>query len=93
MAENVALPQGESSLATVHEPVLLYEVLHYLAPRPGGIYIDATFGGGGHTRAILEASAPDGRVLALDADPMAVARAEALAAHSGGRLVVRQGNF
>ncbi len=79
--------------ATVHEPVLLAEVLHYLAPAPGGRYIDATFGGGGHARAILEASAPGGRLLAIDADPAAVARAEALAARYPGRLVPCHGNF
>ncbi|MCX2727287.1 16S rRNA (cytosine(1402)-N(4))-methyltransferase RsmH [Thermomicrobium sp. 4228-Ro] len=78
---------------TVHEPVLLAEVLHYLAPCPGGRYVDATFGGGGHARAILEASAPDGRLLAIDADPAAVARAEALAARYPGRLVPCHGNF
>ncbi len=84
----------ESSLpVTVHEPVLLEEVLAYLVPRPGGRYIDATFGGGGHARAILEASSPDGTLLALDADPVAVARAEALAARYPGRLIPCRGNF
>ncbi len=43
-----------------HEPVLLQEVLAYLVPRPKGIYVDGTVGLAGHSRAILEASAPDG---------------------------------
>lgn len=76
-----------------HQPVMVAESLTLLKVRPGGRYIDATFGGGGHTRAILEASAPDGRVLALDADPAAVARGEALAQEVGPRLTVRHGNF
>jgi len=88
------LPEMDDHTAsTVHEPVLLAETLTYLAPRPGGRYIDATFGGGGHTRAILEASAPDGQLLAIDADPAAVARAEALAARFPGRLIPCHGNF
>ncbi len=57
--------------ATVHRPVLLKESLALLDVRPGRLYVDATFGGGGHTRALLEAGA---RVIALDQDPQAIAR-------------------
>ena len=76
-----------------HFPVLLHEAVAALAPRSGGRYLDGTFGGGGHSRAVLAASAPAGRVLALDADPAAVARGEVLRAEFGERLVVRQANF
>jgi len=83
----------EDPLSTTHEPVLLSAALTFLAPRDGGRYIDATFGGGGHSRAILEASAPGGQVLAIDADPVAVARARALAERYPGRLLPCHGNF
>jgi 16S rRNA (cytosine1402-N4)-methyltransferase len=57
--------------------VLLDEVLEALQPRDGGVYVDATFGGGGYSRAILVAAAC--RVIGIDRDPDAVARGEALA--------------
>ncbi len=76
-----------------HVPVLFDEALNLLRPRSGGRYIDATFGGGGHTVALLEQSAPDGQVMAIDADPDAIARARDLAALFPGRLTLTQGNF
>ncbi|MBF0273255.1 MAG: 16S rRNA (cytosine(1402)-N(4))-methyltransferase RsmH [Magnetococcales bacterium] len=71
-----------------HCSVLPQETLDALAPRPGGLYVDATFGDGGHTRALLAASAPDGRVIALDQDPEAVQRGASLVAASQGRLTI-----
>jgi len=59
-----------------HEPVLQKEAVAALNVRPDGIYVDATFGRGGHARAILDQLGPDGRLLALDRDPQAVASAK-----------------
>lgn len=80
---------------TLHVPVMLDEVLKFLQPGPGGHYIDGTLGGGGHTAAILERSAPDGKVLGIDADAQALARVRARlsTALSDGRLVLAHGNF
>ncbi len=64
-----------------HTPVLASEVLAALAPRAAGLYVDATFGRGGHTARILEALGADGRVIALDRDPAAIAAGRARFAH------------
>jgi 16S rRNA (cytosine1402-N4)-methyltransferase len=58
-----------------HVSVLLKEAVEALAVKPGGSYVDATFGRGGHSRQILSRLGPDGRLLALDRDPAAVAAA------------------
>ena len=68
-----------------HRPVMPDEVLELLAPKAGGAYLDATFGGGGHTRAILEAE-PEASVVAADWDPDAGERAKAFADAWGGRF-------
>ena len=61
---------------SVHVPVLTEEVLQLLQPRPGGVVVDGTLGGGGHTRALAEAVGPEGRVLAVDLDPAAIDTAQ-----------------
>jgi 16S rRNA (cytosine1402-N4)-methyltransferase len=60
---------------TYHNPVLLQESLDLLNLRPEGTYVDVTFGGGGHSRAILERLGPQGRLIAFDQDPDAAANA------------------
>jgi 16S rRNA (cytosine1402-N4)-methyltransferase len=75
-----------------HVPVLYKEVLAWLQPRPDGRYIDATLGGGGHASGILAASAPNGRLLGLDADPEAIAFASDILRPFGERVVLRAGN-
>jgi 16S rRNA (cytosine1402-N4)-methyltransferase len=69
------------------------EVLQYLKPHRGGIYLDGTLGGGGHARLILEASAPDGLLVGLDRDAVALAAARANLADFGTRVILQQGNF
>ena len=64
--------------ANTHVSVLLAEAVAALAIRSGGVYVDATFGRGGHSRAILELLAADGRLIALDRDPAAIAAGAAL---------------
>ncbi len=81
-----------ASMSPGHKPVLLREVLGLLAPVAGGRYLDCTFGGGGHSRALLEA-APGTQVIALDRDPEAALRAEALAAEFPARFELRVENF
>jgi 16S rRNA (cytosine1402-N4)-methyltransferase len=76
-----------------HLPVMVDEVLESLAPVPGSFQIDATVGGGGHSRRILEANSPDGRLLGLDADRAAIARTRHRLAPYGKRVTLRQANF
>jgi len=74
---------------------MLEEVLKYLQPRAGGQYVDGTIGGGGHTEAILEQSAPGGRVLGIDSDAQALAGVEKRLASAvrDERLVLVHENF
>lgn len=75
-----------------HIPVLFEEALELLVVRAGGKYLDGTFGGGGHSRAILERS-EGGTLFAIDQDPAAVARADALKADFKERFQFHQMNF
>lgn len=87
---------GERSVASDaggparHVPVLLKQVLHYLAPQPGEVMIDGTFGAGGYSRALLEAGAT---VIGIDRDPDAIAGGQALVEAAGGKLVLVPGQF
>jgi 16S rRNA (cytosine1402-N4)-methyltransferase len=79
-------------MAPGHLPVLLRETLELLSPRSGYRCLDCTFGGGGHTRALLE-SADGVQVVALDRDPAAIERAQPLLAQFPGRLVLIDRDF
>src|SRR5512138_154982 len=76
-----------------HQPVLYKEIIHALQPKRGGRYVDGTVGAGGHARGILEACAPDGRLLGLDVDPQALAIARETLAPYGERAVLTQASY
>ena len=78
---------------SLHKPVLYKEIIHALQPRSSGRYIDATVGAGGHARGLLEACAPDGRLLGLDIDPQALALARETLAPYGKRATLAQASY
>ncbi|OIO68168.1 MAG: 16S rRNA (cytosine(1402)-N(4))-methyltransferase RsmH [Zetaproteobacteria bacterium CG12_big_fil_rev_8_21_14_0_65_55_1124] len=75
-----------------HAPVLLTPFIDALCPAPDGCYVDATFGRGGHARALLERLSPAGRLIGLDRDAEAVREGERLAAQDG-RFCIRHAAF
>ena len=85
------VPRGE--LEHIHLSVLPAEVLDFLDPRPGGVYMDGTLGLGGHTRSILERSAPDGRVVAFEWDEEAIRLSRERLAEYSDRLIIVRRNF
>jgi 16S rRNA (cytosine1402-N4)-methyltransferase len=76
-----------------HQPVLLQEALHWLDARPGRLIVDGTLGDGGHAEAILERTAPSGRLVGLDRDPDALRIARARLARFGERVSLAQASF
>ena len=76
----------DAALYTSHIPVMLDACMKLLEPAPGGTYADGTLGAGGHSEAILKASAPDGKLIAVDLDPTAVEIAEQRLAPFGDRV-------
>lgn len=77
--------------ATPHAPVMVDEVIDALAPRDGAVYVDATFGAGGYSRALLDAA--DCTVWGIDRDPLAIGIGHDMAKSYGGRLTVLSGRF
>jgi len=75
-----------------HPPVLLKESLEYLKAKKGGIFVDATLGGGGHTEAILEAN-PENRVIAIDRDEEAIEKAMKRLERFENRVSIYHANF
>jgi 16S rRNA (cytosine1402-N4)-methyltransferase len=82
-----------SEAAAVHEPVMVAEVVNALGCRPGGLWVDATLGAGGHAAAILERTGPDGFLLGIDRDTEIMGLAAARLAPFAGRFTLVHGNF
>ncbi|MHB8508264.1 MAG: 16S rRNA (cytosine(1402)-N(4))-methyltransferase RsmH [Candidatus Dormibacteria bacterium] len=76
-----------------HAPVLLQASIEILQPRVGAVFMDGTFGGGGHSRAILQRILPGGLLLAMDRDPEAAIRAEPLRVEFGDAFRFFSGNY
>ena len=83
----------KSSLPFAHQPVLYQETLNALAAQRGGLYVDGTVGAGGHAWGILQASAPNGRLLGLDVDPQALELAAQRLAEFGEQAILRRGSY
>jgi 16S rRNA (cytosine1402-N4)-methyltransferase len=84
---------AEASAELGHIPVLYQSVLEYLSVKPGGCYLDGTVGAGGHAAGILEVSAPDGRLLAMDRDPAALSFAGRRLSRFSDRVTLLHASF
>ncbi len=101
MEEHLEISQTpERHTENLHQPVMVDEVLTGLACKTetremgsGKVYIDCTLGMGGHTAAILKATAPNGKVIGIDRDRLALRMAEKRLASQSKRLTLRQGSF
>ena len=80
-------------MSSYHKPIMVEEVLFLLACKDGGIYVDCTTGGGGHVRALLEASSAGGQVIGIDRDKEALGEAEKVLSDYSGRLKLVHSDF
>ncbi len=78
---------------TIHTPVLVEKVLAHFQPNNGDYLLDATLGTGGHTKAFLDATAPNGKVVGFDADPSALKQAQKQLSEYGARVSYTNTNF
>lgn len=84
---------GLAMTTNSHIPVLLDEIGGFLLPRSGGVYVDATVGGGGHAEKILDLSSPDGRLIGIDLDPAMLEIAKGRLGRFGERCDLVEGNY
>jgi 16S rRNA (cytosine1402-N4)-methyltransferase len=80
-------------MSTAHQPVLYKEIIHFLKPADRGFYVDGTIGAGGHAFGILEYSSPQGKLLGLDLDPIALKLASQRLESYGDRVILRQASY
>ena len=85
------MPKQQLPHQALHKPVLLREVVAAMSPADDAIYLDATFGNGGYSRALLEAAAC--KVIAIDRDPDAIQRGQPMLAEFSGRFSLVEGCF
>jgi 16S rRNA (cytosine1402-N4)-methyltransferase len=76
-----------------HVPVLLQEVVEFIRPRDGGLYVDGTVGGGGHARELLRASGPGSRLIGLDWDEEAILQARDTLSEFGARVQLVRASY
>lgn len=76
-----------------HVPVMLETCIQYMKPGPDGYYADGTLGAGGHSKAILEASAPNGKLIAFDLDPVAIETASKCLEPFGDRVKIIRDSY
>jgi 16S rRNA (cytosine1402-N4)-methyltransferase len=88
--DGVSFLEGES---LPHNPVLYHEVLQAMQPRSGSRYVDCTLGAGGHALGILETSSPDGLLLGLDLDPVALKLADTRLSAFADRVILRRASY
>lgn len=93
LAIDVAIRLRINTMDTHHIPVLCNKVIDFLSPKSDGVYIDGTVGLGGHSAAILETSAPNGRVIGIDLDVAALSIAKSRLHVFGERSSLINGNF
>ena len=93
MVSTPPVTTGSLEAGNLHRPVMLSQVVEYLRPRSRGVYIDATLGLGGHARAILEQSSPQGKLLGIDRDRQSLDKAARGLAGHAARLELHHGNF
>lgn len=80
-------------MSEYHRPVLVNEALTLLNPREGGVFLDATLGGGGHAEEILKRIGPSGTLIGIDRDPEALQFAGMRLGATDGHTILLQGNF
>jgi 16S rRNA (cytosine1402-N4)-methyltransferase len=81
------------SQAAGHQPAMVAEVVEWLQPRPGAVFVDGTVGAGGHSAALAPRLLPDGRLLGVDRDPDALALARTRLAEFEPQVILQRGNF